>query len=72
MSNYFDVIKINRREILHLHYLIWLADNLKFHNLQDQLQNNFVFADQIIDYLKFIIKYSINLIIKNLENLETW
>ena len=28
--NYFDVMKINKRDMLHLHCLIWLTDNLEF------------------------------------------
>ena len=67
MLNYFDIVKINEREMLHLYFLIWLTSNLKFTNLQDQLQMNSVFADHMICYLNSVIKCSVNLTVKNLE-----
>ena len=71
VSNYFDIVKINKRDILYLYFLIWLIDNLEFHNLQFWLQSNAVFITRIIYYLKFIIKYFINLVVENLENLRS-
>ena len=72
VSNYFDVVKTNKRGMLHLYFLIWLASNLEFCNLQSQLQNDAVFVIKIIHYLKSVIRCSIDLIIENLENLKNW
>ena len=33
ISNYFDVIKINKKNMLHFHFLIWFTNNLEFCNL---------------------------------------
>ena len=70
VSNYFDMIKINKRNMLHFHFLIWLADNLEFHNLQAWLQNDAIYAARMIQYLKSIIKCFVDLTVENLENLK--
>ena len=72
ISNYFDVMKINKREMLHLHCLVWLADNLKFHNLWDWLQNDLIFSDNMIHYLESVVKCFVNLAVENLEILRIW
>ena len=69
--NYFDMMKINKKDMLHLHFLIWFVNNLEFCNLQSQLQNDAVFVTRMIHYLKSVIKCSVDLIIENLENLKS-
>ena len=55
--------------MLYLHGLIWLQGNLEFPNLQERLQRDPSFTDDMIKYLNSIIKYSIDLAIENLNEL---
>ena len=68
VANHYDVIETNSQEMLHLHVLIWLARNLEFNNLQDQLLQDDVFAHRMICYLKFIIVQNINFDIDSTAN----
>ena len=70
ISNYFDMIKINKKNMLHFYFLIWFADNFEFCNLQFQLQNDAVFVIKMIYYLKSVIKCYVDLTVENLENLK--
>jgi len=70
VSNYFGVVETNGRGMLHLHCLVWLAGNLEFRYLRERLQNDTIFADKMIRYLKSVIKCSIDLAFENLENLR--
>ena len=55
VANHYDIVETNNQEMLHFHVLIWLAENLEFSNLQNQLLQDDVFAHKIICYLKSII-----------------
>ena len=70
VSNYFGIMETNGRGMLHLHCLVWLAGNLEFHNLREQLQSNPIFTAKVIHYLKSVIRCSIDLAVENLENLR--
>ena len=43
VSDYFDVIKTNDRNMFHLYCLIWLIENNEFVNLKNKIQKNVVF-----------------------------
>jgi hypothetical protein len=70
VSNYFGVVETNGRGMLHLHSLIWLVGSLEFFTLQDRLQRDPIFADDMIRYLNSITKCSIDLAVENLEDLR--
>ena len=46
--------------MLHLHALVWVAGNVAFRTLRDQIQNDGVFANRMIQYLESIIVQSID------------
>ena len=55
VSTYYMVVKTNGHGMLHLHCLVWLAGNLDFFNLREEMLNDAEFASQMIDYLDSII-----------------
>ena len=59
ISIYFDIIKINNHDMLHLHCLIWLRKISHIFNLRNRLLADFVYIDQVIQFLNEVIKCSI-------------
>ena len=70
ISNYFGMVEMNGRGMLHLHSLIWLLGNLEFFTLRERLQRDSDFADDMTNYLHSIIKCSIDQAIENLTGLS--
>ena len=66
VANHYDVVETNNQEMLHLHVLIWLAENLEFNNLWDWFLQDDVFAHKMICYFKSIIVQNINFNIDNI------
>ena len=55
ISTYFETVETNGHGMLHLHCLIWIAENLDFFNLREKMLNDPEFARRMMDYLDSII-----------------
>ena len=56
--SYFGTVETNGREIVHLHYLLWLKNILYLARLRTQIQSNDKFCQKLLSFLEHIIKCS--------------
>src|SRR5438045_4560636 len=70
VANHFSVVETNGCGMLHLHALVWLAGNISFSILWDQMLKDNIFATRMICYLESIIVQSIDLETSNHPKLD--
>jgi hypothetical protein len=56
---HYVITKINKREMLHFHELIWLHENADFLNVRDRVKIDSNFFTRIIQFLEFTICQSV-------------
>lgn len=55
MSTYFKIVETNRRDILHLYYLVWLIGMTNLFNFWQRICGNPYYLGQLLDFLDHII-----------------
>ncbi len=59
VAAHYALTKINEREMLHLHELIWLMKNIEFSIIRDRVKSDSNFTIKMIQYLKIVIKQNL-------------